>query len=32
MKVFFGGSAGIQTIEANKRLNDVIDHSKVNVL
>ena len=29
MKVFLcGGGAGIQTIEANKRLNEVIDHSK----
>ena len=29
MKVFLcGGGSGIQTIEANKRLNEVIDHSK----
>lgn len=29
MKVFLcGGGAGVQTIEANKRLNEVIDHSK----
>ena len=29
MKVFLcGGGAGFQTIEANKRLNEVIDHSK----
>ena len=29
MKVFLcGGGAGAQTIEANKRLNEVIDHSK----
>ena len=29
MKVFLcGGGVGIQTIEANKRLNEVIDHSK----
>ncbi len=29
MKVFIcGGGAGVQTIEANKRLNEVIDHSK----
>lgn len=29
MKVFLcGGGAGIQTLEANKRLNEVIDHSK----
>ena len=29
MKVFLcGGGAGEQTIEANKRLNEVIDHSK----
>lgn len=29
MKVFLcGGGAGIQTIEANKRLNEVINHSK----
>ena len=29
MKVFLcGGGAGVQTIEANKRLNEVIDHTK----
>ena len=29
MKVFLcGGGDGAQTIEANKRLNEVIDHSK----
>lgn len=29
MKVFLcGGGAGLQTLEANKRLNEVVDHSK----
>lgn len=29
MKVFLcGGGADVQTVEANKRLNEVIDHSK----